>query len=178
MLRLESPFADTCQSSCFECLRTGDECKPAGSRRGGNFAHLRRTKQPSNKPASRPATSPQNPESTGRLHSVGDRSSADVNGSHAPESTYAELKNPCDALQILANIATTNTHSTVTETASSNGACSNISTDGVDLPNYMGLDDGSPTMYSTPSSLLPRSETEKLVNDGLGVFKALELLHL
>lgn len=166
------------QSSCFECLRTGDECKPAGSRRGGNFAHLRRTKQSSNKPVSRTATSAQDLESTGSLHSTGDRNSADKNRSHALESTYAELKNPCDALQILANIATTNTHSTVTETTSPNGVCSNISADGVDLPNYTGLDNDSPTMYSTPGSLLPRSETEKLVNDGLGVSKALKLLYL
>lgn len=149
-------------SSCFECLRTGDECKSAGSRRGGNFSHLRRTKR--SKPASIAATSPANPGSSDSWHSVED---ADVDASHAQESTYAELKNPCDALQILANISITKDPTPIEPT----------SPNAVDLSGYMGL--GRSGTHPTSSLLpLPRSEAERLVNDGLGTLPALQLLHL
>lgn len=162
--------------SCFECLRTGDECKPAASRRGGNFSHLRRTKQPS-KTTSIPATSPPKPGSTGVWRSVGNEISAVVDRSNAQEPTYAELKNPCDALQILANIAATETQSPFTEAAFSNFISPNIRAD-VESTSHIGFGDDSATMHSTPSSSLPRSEAEKLVKDGLGEFTAIELLHL
>ena len=123
-------------------------------------------------------TSPPNPESTVSWHNFGDDKSTSVDGSHAQEPTYAELKNPCDALQILANIATTNTDSTAVEAASSNEFSSNRFENGIDSTSYMGLGDESATMHSTPSSLLPLSEAERLVNDRLGASAALQLLHL
>lgn len=151
-------------SSCFECLRTGDECKPASSRRGGNFSHLRRTKR--SKPASIAVTSPANPGSSDSWHGVED---GDVDTSHAQEPTYAELKNPYDALQILANISTTK-DSTPIELTSPNE---------VDSSGYMGL--GRSGKHPTNPLLplpLPKSETERLVDEGLGALPALQLLRL
>lgn len=166
------------ESSCFECHRTFSECKPAGSRRGGNFSHLKRTKN-STQPTCIMDTSPLNPESTGSSHGGGNNNSVGVDKRHTKEHTYAELKNPCDALQILASIATTDVQSRVLNAGSPQHLRSNIHADGGDLSSNLGFDDESAQMhYSTPSSLLPLSEAARLVNDDLGPLTTLQLLRL
>lgn len=124
-------------------------------------------------------TSPPNSESTGSFHSGGSDKSIGVDERHTKGPTYAELKNPCDALQILANIATTDVQSRALEAGSPKDLCSNVRVDGANLTSYVGFDDESSKMpYSTASSLLPLSEAARLVNDDLGPLTTLQLLRL
>ena len=80
---------------CAKCVREGAECVLAGSRRGGDFSHFRRSKRASSKKSQSTAARPTPPTGYGspRQHKNGDG------------SVHDNLQNPSDALLILANAA-------------------------------------------------------------------------
>lgn len=84
---------------CVECIRAQQPCIPAGSRRGGNFTHRRRSlnqRSDTTEGKSHQRTPTTNPAPNSN-NSMGEPQSQ--------EPLYAELKNPCDALNILARLA-------------------------------------------------------------------------
>ena len=90
-LRTTSP--DGTKLLCLQCLRTGDECILAGSCRGGNFTRFRRSRRDNTTPVRRVDAG----------HSPTDQAEHHENGAKDP--IYAELTNPGDALEILAQLA-------------------------------------------------------------------------
>lgn len=84
------------KSSCSGCLRAGDECILAGSRRGGDFSRFRRSRQ---KQSSTPSLG-----DSDAGHGLAGQQDGD-NGQGTEDPIYAELTNPGDALQILARLA-------------------------------------------------------------------------
>jgi hypothetical protein len=83
---------------CLECFRTGHDCNLAGSRRGGDYTHLRKPRTRRAVDASSQSVAPatwQNPHNANK--------SIDCSQEKLP--ICSELKNPLDALQILAEAA-------------------------------------------------------------------------
>ncbi|KAH8893977.1 hypothetical protein GQ53DRAFT_805380 [Thozetella sp. PMI_491] len=92
-------FGETGKPPCAKCVREGiDDCILAGSRRGGNYSHLRRSKKKKDSPTetSQPSQTPTSPP---------DASPVDVPLPHrrADSVHQRHLQNPSDALLILAN---------------------------------------------------------------------------
>ncbi|RDL38136.1 uncharacterized protein BP5553_05569 [Venustampulla echinocandica] len=168
------------ESPCFECLRAGQECKLAGSKRGGNFSRMRRTKESSNTPTA-VANSPKDPASIDSWHRSRESARPDTEENDPEEPIYAELKNPCDALQILAKLAAADAPSTapVNHRTPPHSLCSCTDQhDGHAASCTSPVDNTwvDPTQNSRYHSRL--SETEVLVNDVLGVAMTLQLLRL
>lgn len=90
---LRTTSQDGAKLPCLQCLRAGDECILGGSSRGGDFTRFRRSRQESAAPARR----------VGAGHSPRDHAEHHKNGDKDP--IYAELTNPGDALEILAQLA-------------------------------------------------------------------------
>lgn len=84
------------KSSCLGCLRAGDECILAGSRRGGDFSRFRPSRQ---KQSSTPALG-----GIEAGHGLAGQRGGD-SGQGTEDPIYDELTNPGDALQILARLA-------------------------------------------------------------------------
>lgn len=84
---------------CLECFRTGHDCNLAGSRRGGDYTHLRKPRRGTRRAADAsshfvlPVT--KNPHHANKS----------VDCSQDKEPICSELKNPLDALLILAEAA-------------------------------------------------------------------------
>lgn len=95
---------------CFECLRAGQECKPAGSRRGGNL----RAGQMKSPPT---------------VSHVVDHNQSDTtvleDRDQPEEAIYPDLQTPCDALQMLAKLAATDATVSSTTTLRHNSASDN-----------------------------------------------------
>ncbi|KAH8815999.1 hypothetical protein F5884DRAFT_818169 [Xylogone sp. PMI_703] len=94
---------------CFECFRIGTTCTLASSRRGGNYTHLRKQNEASmtRKTAiSGPALEAEL-SLDADLEDSSSRTDSLSNGL-SREPVCAELKNPFDALQILAKAAVEN----------------------------------------------------------------------
>lgn len=91
------------------------------------------------------------------------------------EPIYAELKNPCDALHILAKLAANDHHPEAPDNhQESNGLYSDGQLGGAHLGSNMGLGENS----GTQPVLFPKqpSEAEVLVNDVLGTPTAYQLV--
>lgn len=86
---------------CVACIRAKQPCIPAGSRRGGDFTHRRRRihrEVDTTEGQSSHRTSTMSP-------ALVDNSNDSMSEHQSQEPLYAELKNPCDALHILARLA-------------------------------------------------------------------------
>ncbi|KAF4993445.1 hypothetical protein FDECE_13395 [Fusarium decemcellulare] len=81
---------------CAKCLREGAECVLAGSRRGGDFSHLRRPRQQQAKRRTETALS---------VSSSDHVSPRQNNSKPGEDSVHDSLQNPSDALLILAHAA-------------------------------------------------------------------------
>ena len=100
--------SDERNDSCFECLRAGEHCILAGSRRGGDYTGFRKK----NKKKQR-----QKPNSTSSLissdslshHTIEPEEPIPPSNSSGDESSvdpvYADLRHPRDALEILVKLA-------------------------------------------------------------------------
>ncbi|KAJ5610223.1 hypothetical protein N7510_006942 [Penicillium lagena] len=151
---------DQTYSSCLQCLRAGDECVLAGSRRGGDFSRFRRSRQKQN---STPSLS-----GSGIEQKPSGRQDRDpVKGDEDP--IYAELTNPGDALQILARLAANDNQvpNIPTNSIASDPFTGNCSLDGEPTVSSFA---GSNTMnlIQPPASQSTLSETETLVIGVLG----------
>jgi hypothetical protein len=104
LIKSRNSIGELGRPPCLECLRTGHDCTLAGSRRGGDYSH-RKTKIRNSQALDKAQSSArrESPLET-QLEKV---SSLDHSvGSHQNEvPMYPELKNPFDALQILAKAA-------------------------------------------------------------------------
>ncbi|KAJ6184670.1 transcriptional regulator family: Fungal Specific TF [Penicillium mononematosum] len=90
-----SNLSDGTKSSCVQCIRSGNECILAGSRRGGDFSRSRRSyRERSSSTLSR----------TNIGHGLHDEQVRD-DEKVIEDPIYAELTNPGDALHILAQLA-------------------------------------------------------------------------
>ncbi|CAK7236840.1 hypothetical protein SCUCBS95973_009746 [Sporothrix curviconia] len=116
-------------ASCFECLRAGDACVLAGSRRGGDYSRFRRNDKQKQAQVSttpmlsingiHPSPAGQDDNSPGALAIERPADSAHKDGDEAPvDPVYAELRNPRDALDILARLAADETASQTASTHS------------------------------------------------------------
>ena len=86
---------------CVACICAKEPCIPAGSRRGGNFTHRRRTvyrEVDTTEGQSSCRTSTMSP-------GLVDNSNDSLSEHQSQEPLCAELKNPCDALHILERLA-------------------------------------------------------------------------
>ncbi|CAG7934987.1 unnamed protein product [Penicillium nalgiovense] len=160
-------LSDGTKSSCVQCIRSGSECILAGSRRGGDFSRSRRSyREQSSTTLSR--------ASIGHgLHDEQVRDEEKV----IEDPIYAELTNPGDALQILAQLAandsqvpnpndsTTFDPFSVTPSAKREETDTAVDADG---PVYST---GPPVLQST------LSETETLVIGVLGTDTVCRLIH-
>lgn len=83
---------------CRDCFRSGQECILAPSRRGGDYTQFRKPNKRKSKSAR-----------TNVISSAADPGT-EGNANESPEADqsplYSELKNPSDALQVLARVAT------------------------------------------------------------------------
>ncbi|KAI3138431.1 transcriptional regulator family: Fungal Specific TF [Penicillium roqueforti] len=89
-----SNLSEGTKPSCVQCLRSSNECMPAGSRRGGDFSRFRR-------PYGDRSSTPTRANIGHGLHDEQNRDDEKV----MDDPIYAELTNPGDALQILAQLA-------------------------------------------------------------------------
>ncbi|KAJ5983299.1 hypothetical protein N7481_005398 [Penicillium waksmanii] len=161
--RTTSP--DGSKSPCLECIRSGEECILAGSRRGGDFSKFRRSARKQ------------------RLNSVSTPNHDDANelefqqnsecekGSEDP--IYAELTNPGDALQILARLAASDPKRYNEDT---NPRARN-SPDSDSCKDEVNSGENSIKRIQTPALQRPLSETETLVIGILGTDTARSLLN-
>lgn len=90
---------ETGKPPCFECYRTGHDCNFAGSRRGGDYTHLRKSKNF----RSRPGISLS--ESTISQNRNDEVTKTTIERREDKGVISGELKNPHDALQILSRVA-------------------------------------------------------------------------
>ncbi|KAJ5087487.1 hypothetical protein N7456_011103 [Penicillium angulare] len=149
---------DGASLSCVQCLRAGNECVLAGSRRGGDFSRFRASQQKQNStPVVRRPGIKQKPT---------DRSNKD-SGKGDEDPIYAELTNPGDALQILARLAA-NDHrvSNLPNSTASDAFGSSVS-DGLPTVASAGSSPANPIAPPMLQSTL--SETETLVIGVLGI---------
>ncbi|CAK7213008.1 hypothetical protein SEUCBS140593_001700 [Sporothrix eucalyptigena] len=113
-------------ASCFECRRAGDVCVLAESRRGGDYSRFRRNdKQKQMQASTTPSsidglhpspTSQDDPDAMAVAHPA---DSTNKDGDEVPvDPVYAELRNPRDALDILARLAADETASPTVSTHS------------------------------------------------------------
>lgn len=94
---------------CLDCYRSSHECILPESKRGGNYAHLRKQKAGSAQTAKASAGPvPLISESCAVVEQQDTTSSSRDELVDNKEPIYAELKNPLDALQILAQAAVSN----------------------------------------------------------------------
>lgn len=84
------------KSSCMQCIRAGNECVLAGSRRGGDYSRFRRSQ---NKQSATPSVDVIEID----RDQTAEEKREGLQGNGDP--IYAELANPGDALQILARLA-------------------------------------------------------------------------
>jgi hypothetical protein len=84
---------------CLECFLTSHDCNLAGSRRGGDYTHLRKPRRSTSRTAD--ASSQSVAPVTRNSHSA----NRSIECSQDEEPICSELKNPLDALQILAEAA-------------------------------------------------------------------------
>jgi hypothetical protein len=91
-----SSSPDGTKAQCFECIRSNEPCVLAGSKRGGNFSRIRRTKRVE---SPTPTPNPVNAEHNNVSEGIGE------NEKRTDDPIYAELTNPGEALQILARLA-------------------------------------------------------------------------
>ena len=163
-----SNLSDGTKSSCVQCTRSGDECIIlAESRRGGDFSRSRR----SYRGRSSTTSSRANIGHGSHDKQVGDDEKV------IEDPIYAELTNPGDALQILAQLAANDSQvhnpndSTsldpfpVTPSAKQEGSDTAVNADGPIDPTV------PPVLQST------LSETETLVIGVLGTDTVCRLIH-
>lgn len=89
----------------MDCFRTGHDCTLAGSRRGGNYSHFRKRKNRIDQHEER--LTHRSPSIRASPPSIADTVNAKAFGrdERDDETICVELKNPFDALQILAKAA-------------------------------------------------------------------------
>lgn len=156
---LRTTSQDGARLSCLQCLRAGDECILAGSSRGGDFTRFRRSRQESTTPARRVEAG----------HSPRDQAEHRENGDKDP--IFAELTNPGDALEILAQLAANDLQN------SDAPAFAQRSSAGRGHPKAVLSADNMFDSIRLPISQAPLSEMEMLVINVLGTDTVGWLLH-
>lgn len=162
--RTTSP--DGSKSPCLECIRAGEECILAGSRRGGDFSRFRRSARQQRRESS---VSTPNRDDANVIEFQ--RNSECEKRSEDP--IYAELTNPGDALQILARLAA---HDPRRYHEDTNSRTRN-SPDSHSCKDEVNSGENSIKRIQTPTLQRPLSETETLVIGILGTDTARSLLN-
>lgn len=167
MINPRTTSPDGSKSPCLECIRAGEECILAGSRRGGDFSKFRRQKQ-------KQTLSISTPDKADQIDFQ--ENSECKKGVEDP--IYAELTNPGDALQILARLAADDPKQTHEDADSRKQISpgSDFCKDEVNSQTAIS-DTGSIKRIQTPTFQRPLSETETLVIGILGTETARGLLH-
>ncbi|KAJ5492164.1 transcriptional regulator family: Fungal Specific TF [Penicillium expansum] len=164
-----SNLSDGTKPSCIQCLRSGNECILAGSRRGGDFSRFRYSRR---RQSSTPTRSRANIG-----HGLHDEQSRDDENA-IEDPIYAELTNPGDALQILAQLAANDpqvpNHPNDSTTFDPFPVTPSAKRSGTDTAFNMG---GQVESMQPPVLQSTLSETETLVIGVLGIDTASRLLH-
>ncbi|KGO45237.1 Transcription factor, fungi [Penicillium expansum] len=164
-----SNLSDGTNPSCIQCLRSGNECILAGSRRGGDFSQFRYSRRGQ---SSTPTLSRANIG-----HGLHDEQSRDDENA-IEDPIYAELTNPGDALQILAQLAANDpqvpNHPNDSTTFDPFPVTPSAKRSGTDTTFKMG---GQVESMQPPVLQSTLSETETLVIGVLGTDTASRLVH-
>ena len=95
-------------ASCFECLRAGEDCVLAGSRRGGDYTGFRKKNKKKQRQKARSTSPLMSSDSLGH-HTTEREKPTPASNSSGDESSvdpvYADLRHPRDALEILVKLA-------------------------------------------------------------------------